>query len=99
MCGLCGSFAHGHWNDGVADAARTPTAERMRRSAGANEVLALYGLTLREWAGRFTLTSRTGRASVIDGFGGLWPAAERLSGRLCDPLDEDLLRRLEARRR
>lgn len=95
MCGLCGSFASGHWSDGVADAARTPTAERIRRSTVANAFLAPYGLSMREWAGRFVLTSCTGRASVVDGFGALWPEAERLSGLVCDPLDEAAIARAE----
>lgn len=95
MCGLCGSFAHGHWSDGLATTSVTPTTDRVRRARVANEALGAYGLTLKEWAGRYTLTSRTGRAAVIDGFGDLWATAERLSGRTCDPLDEALLRRME----
>jgi len=95
MCGLCGSFAASHWSDGVATSGATPTADRVRRAGVANEALGFYGLTLRQWAGRYTLTSRTGRSEVVDGFGALWPAAERLSGRACDPLDEALLSRIE----
>ena len=87
MCGLCGSFAHGHWSDGVASTAATPSAERTRRAAVANAALGPYGLALKPWAGRFVLSSRTGKAAVVDGFGDLWPARE--------PLDEAVLARLE----
>jgi hypothetical protein len=95
MCGLCGSFTHGHWSDGVSSTTATPSAERTRRAAVANAALAPYGLALKPWAGRFVLSSRTGKAAVVDGFGDLWPAAERLAGRPCDPLDEAVLARLE----
>jgi hypothetical protein len=95
MCGLCGSFAAAHWSDGAPAEGTTPTADRIRRAAVANEILGVYGLSLRQWAGRYTLSSRTGRSAVVDGFGALWPAAERLSGRACDPLDEAFLARLE----
>lgn len=97
MCGLCGSFAHGHWSDGVASASATPAAERARRADVANEALGSYGLSLRTWGGRYVLSSRTGRQTVVDGFGDLWPAAERILGRACDPLDEAVISRLEKR--
>lgn len=99
MCGLCGTFGGSdHWTAGTgADAAgATPTAERRARAATANEVLAFYGLSLSEWTGRFTLRSRTGRMAVVEHFGAIWPEAERLAGRPCDPLDEALIARLEA---
>jgi hypothetical protein len=97
MCGLCGTFGVAeHWSDSTgATAARSRRAERQHRVKVANAVLGLYGLRLSEWGSRFTLTSRTGRSAVVDGFGSVWPAAERLSGRSCDPLDPALLARLE----
>ncbi len=101
MCGLCGAFGGiEHWAAGNAGAAApgTPTAERRARAEAANEVLGLYGLTLEEWAGKFTLRSRTGRMAVVEHFGALWPEAERLCGKPCDPLDPAILERLEGRR-
>ncbi|MFD1704122.1 hypothetical protein ACFSCV_14045 [Methylopila henanensis] len=96
MCGLCGSFgSEAHWSDGVADPALTPTAERHRRAAVANETLALYGLGVREWGGRFTLSSRTGKVAVVDTLGAVWPAAEKLIRRDCDPLDPAVIAALE----
>ncbi|GJD51732.1 hypothetical protein OPKNFCMD_4488 [Methylobacterium crusticola] len=96
MCGLCGAFgAPAHWSDGIG-ARRPPQAERQARAALANRVLGLYGLRLSGWADRYTLAGRTGRTAVVDHLGGLWPAAERLSGRLCDPLDPDTIAAVEA---
>ncbi|GIX13086.1 MAG: hypothetical protein KatS3mg118_1045 [Paracoccaceae bacterium] len=100
MCGLCGVFGVArHWTDasGAADAG-TGTAERIHRARVANRMLGLFGLSLREWAGRYTLASRTGRAAVVDNLGAVWPEAERLAGRPCDPLDPAVIAAMEARR-
>jgi len=32
---------------------------------------------------------------VVDHFGALWPAAERLAGRPCDPLDPEVIAAVE----
>jgi hypothetical protein len=94
MCALCGAFGIAeHWTDDAG--ARPAAATRQHRAAIANQFLSLYGLTLAEWADRFTLTSRTGGALVVDNFGALWPAAEKLAGPACDPLDPAVLERLE----
>ena len=48
--------------------------------------------SLRDWSGNaYLLTSRTGRTAIVDTIGEIWSAAERLSGRACDPLDESYL--------
>jgi hypothetical protein len=98
MCALCGAFGVAeHWSDAAGAEARgvTPSAERQARAEAANRVLGLYGLRLAEWGGRFTLTSRTGRTAIVDHFGALWPEAERLAGRPCDPLDPTVIAALE----
>jgi hypothetical protein len=96
MCGLCGIFGGTpHWTDPAGDGGLT--GARQRQAAMANAVLGRYGLTLKPWMGRFTLASRTGKSAVVDNLGALWPAAERLAGRACDPLDPDLLAALERR--
>ena len=98
MCALCGAFGVGeHWTDGAGGEAgrATPFAERRARAAAANRVLGLYGLKLAEWGGRFTLASRTGKVAVVDHFGVLWPEAERLAGRACDPLDPEMIAAVE----
>jgi hypothetical protein len=37
------------------------------------------------------LTSRTGRTAIVETIGEIWSAAERLGGRVCDPLDDGYL--------
>lgn len=98
MCGLCGLFGGArHWTDTPTERARTPEAERRHRVEIANLMLRPFGLRLASWAGRYTLASRTGRAAVVEHVGALWPTAERLAGRPCDPLDPALLAELERR--
>jgi hypothetical protein len=95
MCGLCGAFGVAeHWADGSAS-----RAEAQHRVAVGNRFLAPYGLKLAEWGGRFTLSGPTGGAAVVDHFGTLWPAAERLAGRPCDPLDPLAIAAAERRAR
>jgi hypothetical protein len=42
----------------------------------------------------FLLSTLTGKSEIVEDLGHLWPAAEKLSGRLCDPLAPDVLARL-----
>ena len=92
MCGLCGVFGVAeHWADGAGNS----RAEGQHRVAVANDVLASFGVRLAEWQGRYTLTGPTGGSAVVDNFGDLWPAAERLVGRVCDPLDPKILAAVE----
>jgi hypothetical protein len=93
MCGLCGVFGVAeHWTDGSAS-----RAEGQHRVAVGNDVLAVFGLKLAEWSGRYTLTGPTGGSAVVDNFGNLWPAAERLAARSCDPLDPKIIAAVEKR--
>jgi hypothetical protein len=94
MCALCGTFGVAeHWSDGTARVASG--AERQHRVWVANRCLDAFDLKVADWAGRYTLTSRTGASAVVDNFGTLWREAERLSGRTFDPLDPEVLVRLE----
>ena len=96
MCGLCGIFGVSeHWTD----SAEPSKAERLHRVRIANEALAPFGLKVADWMNRLTLSSHTGKSAVIDNFGALWPMAERLCGRLCDPLDPELIARYERKGR
>jgi hypothetical protein len=106
MCALCGSLGGDeHWTDAIAregvftrsgDPARR-RRERARRVAVSNRVLKLYGLQLSDWQGAsFVLASFTGKSEIVDDFGHLWIAAERILGHRCDPLDPQLLARLDA---
>jgi len=94
MCGLCGVFGVSeHWTD----ASNNSRAEGQHRVAVGNDILGVFGLKLAEWSGRYTLTGPTGGSAVVDNFGNLWPAAERLAARSCDPLDPSVIRAVEKR--
>jgi hypothetical protein len=105
MCALCGVLgATEHWTDAVArpgvftrntDAA-SRRRERMNRAAAANRVLKHYGMNLADWQGSaFVLSTATGKTEIVDNLAHLWMAAERLLGRPCDPLDEELVALME----
>lgn len=104
MCGLCGILGgQDHWSDAVArDGVYTrnhsPQARRLERAQRirlANRALRCFGLTLEDWQSTsYILRTVTGKSEVFDSLNHLWPTAERLTGRPCDPLDEDFLERL-----
>ncbi len=97
MCGLCGFLeAWTHWTD-VARAGSGPARQaRLRRVLLANRVLSFYRLELADWQGtRYLLRNRTGATALVDHLGALWPAAEALLKRPCDPLDPELLAELQ----
>ncbi|WP_284943637.1 hypothetical protein [Acidisoma cladoniae] len=102
MCGLCGIAGTApHWTDGVPapSAPDTPTRRRDRqaRVRGLNRVLRPFGLTASDWQGNaYVIATQTGRSEIVADTAHLWQAAARLRGRACDPLDLDLLDRLEA---
>jgi hypothetical protein len=87
-----------HWTDAAGgDVDRTRRqAERQHRVRVANAVLELYGLRCADWQNRFTVTGGTGKSVVVDNLGALWPAAEKLAGRPIDPLDPEVMARVEA---
>jgi hypothetical protein len=108
MCSLCGVLGgNEHWADAVArPGVYTRNVERIDRRreraarvVAANKILSAYALTLSDWQGSsYVIASRTGKSEVIEDLGHLWPAAERMVGRSCDPLDPDLIARVEAMR-
>jgi hypothetical protein len=93
LCGLCGAFAGAdHWTEAAFRESGTRSQRRQLRNRVANEVLAYYGLSLKEAAGGATiLQNRTGQTALVPHLGALWPAAERLAKRPLDPLDPDLI--------
>ncbi len=107
MCSLCGMLGgNEHWAEAVARPGVYTRnidvierrRERRNRMRIANEVLAQFGMALSDWQGSsFLLSTRTGKTEVIADLGHLWPAAERLSGRVCDPLALPVIERLERR--
>ncbi|WP_213738294.1 hypothetical protein [Bradyrhizobium sp. dw_411] len=106
MCSLCGILgANEHWadaaaRDGVYTRNADPVARRRERADRvrlANRVLALYGMRLSDWQGAsFLLSTFTGKSEIVEDLGHLWPAAEKLCGRPCDPLALEVLTRLDA---
>jgi len=105
MCALCGVLGGmEHWTDSVArpgiftrntDAA-SRRRERMNRVAAANRVLSCCRMNLADWQGSaFVLSTATGKTEIVDNLAHLWMAAERLLGRPCDPLDENLIALME----
>jgi hypothetical protein len=102
MCGICGILGDdGHWTDASgseapAGAGRTRRAQRLYRVRLANAALASAALELADWQGsRYVLSSRTGRAELVDNLAQVWQAAERILGRALDPLDPRFIERLE----
>jgi hypothetical protein len=106
MCSLCGMLgAPDHWTESAGspsvfagrEAVHTRQRERQARTRLINTVLAHYGLNLRDWSGSaYLLSNRTGRTVIVNDLAQLWAAAERMIGRECDPLDDGLVRALEA---
>jgi hypothetical protein len=107
MCSLCGVLGgYEHWAEPVARPGvytrNVDVIERRRerrnRMRIANAILAQFGMTLSDWQGSsFLLSTRTGKTEIIADLGHLWPAAERLSGRICDPLALPVIEHLERR--
>jgi hypothetical protein len=96
MCGLCGVFANAdHWSDSPSDNAETRTASRQVRTRLANQLLAHYSLRLTDTGGSLLLRSATGQAALVPHLGALWPAADRLARKPCDPLDAELIAALK----
>ena len=105
MCALCGVLGGAeHWTAAVARpgvfSRNTDTAsrrrERMRQVTAANGVLKHYRVSLADWQGTaFVLSTATGKTEIVDNLGHLWIAAERLTGKPCDPLDPELIAAME----
>ena len=105
MCALCGVLGGvEHWTDaaarpGVFTRNTDPLQrrrERYNRVTGASRVLRYYCLTLSDWqSSSYVLSTATGKTELVEDLGHLWAAAEKLLGRPCDPLDPDLIIRLE----
>ena len=73
----------------------SPAQERQQRVRLVNRVLGPLGLVLADWPpSSYVLRTKTGRSEIVSHLGDLWPAAERLLGRPCDPLDPGLLARI-----
>jgi|SRR5215210_4331660 len=92
MCGLCGAFANAdHWSDSPSGNGETRARSRQVKTRLANQLLAHYSLRLTDAGGSLLLRSATGQAALVPHLGALWPAADRLARKPCDPLDADLI--------
>ena len=107
MCGLCGVLGgRGHWTESSSSpeafASRqeevTRRRERQERIRLANRILGHYGVKLSDFGGdSYVVSTRTGRSKIVNNITEVWIAAEAMTGRACDPLDERLLGGLSAR--
>lgn len=103
MCSLCGVLTgRRHWSERRASPevffeTRDATVGRERQETVqlVNRILAPHRLRLSGWSGDgYVLRGATGRSEMVANLSQIWPAAERLSRRGCDPLDEDYLQAL-----
>ena len=103
MCGLCGVLACARRGGApeptllqASGSAAARRQERHRRVRLLNQVLRQYGLGVEDFAGTaLVLRNRTGRSEIVASVAALWPAAERLSGKPCDPFEPALLATLD----
>jgi hypothetical protein len=96
MCGLCGVLANAdHWADtAVNPEGATRGAMRQLQTKLANRVLMHYRLKINQTGDCLLLQSATGQTALVPNLGALWPAADRLTKRPCDPLDPELIQTL-----
>ena len=107
MCALCGVLGGAeHWTNAAARPgvftrntdATARRRERMGQVTAANRILKHYRVNLADWQGTaFVLSTATGKTEIVDNLGHLWTAAERLTGKPCDPLDVELITAMEGR--
>ncbi|WP_157135427.1 hypothetical protein [Hyphomicrobium sp. MC1] len=75
----------------------TVREERSRRVALVNAVLGRYGLAIADWGGNsYVLSNAAGHSANMYTLSGIWADADRLSDLPCDPLDPELIARLNA---
>jgi hypothetical protein len=96
MCVLCGSLGEGrHWSDVKPDDAGRGR-ERLIRYELSSAILDHYGLRLARLDGdAYAVTGKVPAAARAEHLTSLWALADRLGGVRCDPLDGELLQRLE----
>ncbi|WP_110649019.1 hypothetical protein [Salinicola peritrichatus] len=96
MCGLCGLLEGSpHWSE-VINSELPLRQQRYARIAAINQVLVSHRLRLEDFQGSgYVLASPTGHQEMIANIDELWTRAEALSGTTLDPLDSELLIRLE----
>jgi len=98
MCAACGVLGGGpDWLDRPAgeDQRGTPSgAERQRRIALVNLLLAGPRLRLRAFGPYMVLDSPTGRTEIVEDLRHVWLQADRMNAAHVDPLDPEFLEAL-----
>ena len=90
MCGACGILSGTpDWVEGGGSApGGNKLAERYRRIALVNALLAPSGVRLRDFGGRLVVQSATGRSRIVADLAHVWRAADDIGRRPVDPLEE-----------
>ena len=94
MCSACGfPAAPGHWTEAGAANASERLRARLRRAQILKSVLAPYGLTAHDdgQVAGITIATLSGQQTIVRDLAEVWSTAERLGGRVVDPLDRRLL--------
>jgi hypothetical protein len=97
VCILCyGLTGEEHWTDARMGAEATASL-RARRRALLSNVMAAHGLDYKDDTTGVTslVSNRKGSVPVARSLGEVWAAAEKLAKRPLDPLEPELLARLE----
>ena len=91
MCANCGfPAAPGHWTEAGASNPSERLRARFRRAQVLQAVLPAYGLSAHDdgVSPGMMLATQTGHHELAGDLASLWEAAERMTGRAVDPLDE-----------
>ncbi len=99
MCGACGLLGGGpDWLDRIgtpgsigATSGETRLAERHRRIALVNRMLAPSSVRLSDFGSKLMVRSATGKARIVDDLAHVWLAADQIGRTPVDPLDDNWL--------
>nr|QGT50095.1 hypothetical protein Helico4rc_2150 [uncultured Helicobacter sp.] len=103
MCILCGEILSTfHWSDArfkeesslviAGEHQRERMRLRLKKVAIINDILAFYGLSLKDWQGsKYLLSNKKGGFVIVNDLGDLWIKANELEGFPLDAIDENLL--------
>lgn len=90
MCANCGfPAAPGHWTEAGAATAPDRLRARFRRAQVLQTILSGYGLTAHDDGviPGITVATKTGNQVMTADLAEFWAAAERIGGKVVDPLD------------
>jgi len=100
VCLYCADLDDVHWSDsgGGERGELSPSGVRVRRLRQLRELLAPYRWTVDQPGStrQLVLSSPTGSTELVADLGALWFLTDRLLPNRLDPLDPELLSRLEA---